>query len=67
VLQSLSNLIAVMAVTVNVKLSRVEVKLVLACRCKRIQQEAITLLQTLALVSSSIDKKASHFATHYID
>jgi hypothetical protein len=32
-LQSLSNLIAVVAVTVNVKLSRVEVKLVLACRC----------------------------------
>jgi hypothetical protein len=67
VLQSLSDLIAVVAVTVNEMLSPVEVKIILTCSSKKIQQEAITLLQTLALVSSCIDKKASHFATHYFD
>jgi hypothetical protein len=44
VLQSLTDLIAVVAVTVNVKLSPVEVKIILACSSKRIQPEAITLL-----------------------
>ena len=65
VLQSLTDLIAVVAVTVNVKISPVEVKIILACSSKRIQQEAITLLQTLALVWSSSDNEAIHFATHY--
>jgi hypothetical protein len=64
VFQSLSDLIAVVVVPVNEMLSPVKVKIILSCR---IQQEAITLLQTLALVSSSIDKKASHFAIHYFD
>jgi hypothetical protein len=66
-LQSLFDLIAVVAVTVNEMLSPVEVKIILACSSKRIQQEAIALLQTWALVSSSIDKKASYFGTHYFD
>jgi hypothetical protein len=67
VLQSLSDSIAVVAVPVNEMLSPVKVKIILSASSKRIQQEAMTLLQTLALVSSSIDKKASHFAIHYFD